>query len=196
MRKVWIIISLAVLVVLLITFNGSFLPNHSTGNIVEEAIQKSGRNVTKVVHTEEVKGGVVVFYKKSVGNGGESNASGYVKKTLWGWEWGWGGEHSDSASMGFSAQYFPYSKGAPFPLVFGEIKDQQIQQIKVLEKDRTNDKEAKIVGKGTDLMWFVFLDKSEGPNFTITGLSSEGTTLYSETINTNGSSVTSTKPVP
>lgn len=195
MRKVWIIISLAVLVLLLITFNGSFLPNQSTGNTVEEAIQKSGRNVIKVVHTEEVKDGVVVFYKKSVGNGGETNASGYVKKTLWGWEWAWGGEHSDSASMGFSAQYFPYSEGTPFPLVFGEIKDHQIKQIKVLEKDPANDNEAKIVGTSTDLMWFVFLDKSEGPIFTIIGLSNEGTTLYSETINIDDSSVTSTIPV-
>jgi hypothetical protein len=65
-RKVWLIISLTVVIVLLITFNGSLLPNHSTGNTVEEAIQKSGRNVTKVVHTEEVKGGVVVFYKKAL----------------------------------------------------------------------------------------------------------------------------------
>jgi hypothetical protein len=119
-----------------------------------------------------------------------------VKKTLWGWKWVWGGEHSDSASMGFSAQYFPYSKDAPFPLVFGEIKDQQINHIKVMEKDRTNDKEAKIVGSGTDLMWFAFLDKSEGPNFTITGLSSGGTTSYSESINIDSSSVTSTKAVP
>jgi hypothetical protein len=187
MRKVWAIISLAALVVLFISFNGSLLPNHSTGNTVEEAIQKSGRNVTRIIHAEEVKDGVVVFYKKSVGNAGESNASGYVKKTFWGWEWAWGGEHSDSASKGFSAQYFPYTEDAPFPLVFGEIKDQQIKQIKVLDKNRTNNKEAKIIGTGKDLMWFAFLDKSEGPNFTITGLSGEGTTLYSETINTDGS---------
>jgi hypothetical protein len=83
-RKVWLIISLSVVIVLLITFNGSLLPNHSIGNTVEEAIQKSGRNVVKVVHSEEVKGGVVVFYKKGIGNGGVTNASGYIKMGL-GW---------------------------------------------------------------------------------------------------------------
>ncbi|WP_434512150.1 hypothetical protein [Desulfitobacterium sp. AusDCA] len=187
MRKVWIIISLAFIVVLFINFNGLLLPSRSTGNTIEEAIQKSGRNVTRIIHTEEVKDGVVVFYKKSIGNAEESNASGYVKKTLWGWVWAWGGEHSDSASKGFSAQYFPYAEDAPFPLAFGEIKDQQIKQIEVMDNNRTNDKEAKIIGKGKDLMWFSFLDKSEGPNFTIIGLSEEGTTLYSETIHTEGS---------
>jgi hypothetical protein len=111
-------------------------------------------------------------------------------------KWAWGGEHSNSASNSFSAQYFPYSQGTPFPLVFGEIKDQQIKQIKVSEQTRTNDKEAKIVGTGTDLMWFAFLGKSDGPIYTVTGLSSEGKTLYSDTINTDASTVTSTKPVP
>jgi hypothetical protein len=84
MRKVWIIISLAVVFVLFTTFRGLLLPNNSTVNTVEEAIQKSGRNVVKVVHSEEVKGGVVVFYKKGIGNGGVTNASGYIKMGL-GW---------------------------------------------------------------------------------------------------------------
>lgn len=195
MRRGWIIIGLVILVVALISFNRSLLPNHSTGNTVEEAIQKSGRKVEKIVHTEAVKDGVVVFYIKSIGNGGQSNASGFVKKTLWGWEWAWGGEYTDAASKGFSVQNFPYTKGTPFPLLFGEIKDQRIKQIKILEKDGTKEKEGKIVGNGKDLMWFTLLDKAEGPNFTVIGLSSEGSTLYTETINTDESSVTSTKPL-
>ncbi|MDD2234655.1 MAG: hypothetical protein PHV03_07070 [Desulfitobacteriaceae bacterium] len=185
MKKVWIVISLAVIVALFIIFNTSIIPTHSTGNTIEEAIRKSGRNVTEIVHTEEVKDGVVVFYKKNIGSEGESNASGYIKKTIWGWEWSYGGEHSDSIGNGFSTQYFPYSKDTPFPLLFGEIKDQKIKQIIILKIDQENDSEAKIIGTNSDIMWFTFLDKSEGPRFTIIGLSGEGTTLYSETININ-----------
>jgi len=168
--------------------NGSLFPSRSTGKTIVEAIQKSGRNVSKVVDTEEVKGGVVVFYKKAIGNGGVTNASGYIKKTLWGWEWAWGGEHSDSTPMGFSAQYFPYVKTTPFPLVFGEIKDPNVKFIDVSENGTTNKVQAKIVGTGTDLMWYVFLDKSAGPDFTITGLSNSGSILYTQSLNTNSSS--------
>ena len=194
MRKVGVIVSLTVLFGIIIVLNSSIFISNPTGSSVVDAIQKSGRNVTKVVYTEEVKGGVVVFFKKSIGNGGESIASGYVKKTLWGWEWNYGGEHTDSASEGFSVQYFPSTKGTPFPLIFGEIKDQQIKHINVSETDSANVKEAKIVGKGTDLIWFAFLDKSEGPNFIITGISDEGKTLYSKNINTDSKSSTKTVP--
>lgn len=185
-RKVWFIISLTVLVVLFITLNSVFLSSQSTGSSVVEAVQKSGRNVTKVVYTEEVKDGAVVFYKKSIGNGEESIACGYVKKTLWGWEWVWGGEHSDPGLMGFSAQYFPYTKDTPFPLAFGEIKDQQIKHMDISKNDKIDVKEAKIVETGTDSLWYIFLDQSEGSNFTITGLSSEGIPLYSETLVESG----------
>lgn len=168
--------------------NGSLFPSRSTGKTIVEAIQKSGRNVSNLVDTENVKGGVVVFYKKAIGNGGVTNASGYIKKTLWGWEWTWGGEHSDSTPMGFSAQYFPYVKTTPFPLVFGEIKDPNVKSIDVSENGTTNKVQAKIVGTGTDLMWYVFLDKLAGPDFTITGLSNSGSILYTQSLNTNSSS--------
>ncbi|MDR3602642.1 MAG: hypothetical protein P4L49_19540 [Desulfosporosinus sp.] len=70
------------------------------------------------------------------------------------YHWSWGGEHTDATLEGFSVQYFPDTKGTPFSLLFGEIKDQHTKHIKVSEKDSTNVKEAKIVGTGTDLSWF------------------------------------------
>ncbi|WP_052304311.1 hypothetical protein [Desulfosporosinus orientis] len=195
MRKFGVIIGLIVILgFFIITLNSSIFTSNPTGNTVVDAIEKTGRNVTKVVYSEGVKGGVVVFFKKSTGNVGESVAAGYVKKTLWGWEWSWGGEHTDGASEGFSSQYFPYAKGTPFPLLFGEIKDPLIKYIKVSEKDSTNVREAKIVGKGTELLWFTFLNKTEGPDFTITGLSGEGTILYSQSINTDRKSSAQTVP--
>ncbi|MGC7872499.1 hypothetical protein ACPUYX_13340 [Desulfosporosinus sp. SYSU MS00001] len=195
MRKVGFFIGFIVLFGFIAALNSSIFTSNPTGNTIVDAIEKTRRNVTKIVYTEQVKGGVVVFYKKSIGKGGESVASGYVKKTLWGWQWSWGGEHSDGVSKGFSAQYFPYVKGTPFPLLFGEVKDKQIKYIKVAEKNGSNVKEAKIVGKDTDLFWFTFLNKSEGPNFTVTGSSGEGTTLYTQDINTDGNSSAQTVPV-
>ncbi len=149
MRKVGFIIGLIVLFGFIIALNSSIFTSSPTGNTIVDAIEKTGRNVTKVVYSEEVKGGVVVFFKKSDDNEGESIAAGYVKKTLWGWEWSWGGEHSGATLEGFSTQYFPYTKGTPFPLLFGEIKDQKIKHVKISKKDSTNVKEAEIVGEGT-----------------------------------------------
>jgi len=64
------------------------LPSKTTGKTIEQAIEKSGRQVVKVIHEEKVKGGKVVFLNKSI-NGGKAStmASAYIKKTLWGWEW-------------------------------------------------------------------------------------------------------------
>lgn len=121
-EKSWFFIGLIVLFGFIVALNSSIFADNPTGDTIVDAIEKTERNVTKIVYLEEVKGGVVVFYKKSIGKGGESVASGYVKKTLWGWQWSFGGEHSDGVSKGFSAQYFPYTKGTPFPLLFGEIK--------------------------------------------------------------------------
>jgi len=71
------------------------LPSNVTGKTIEQAIEKSGRRVEKVIYEEKIKGGEVVFYYQSNNAGTSSTmASGYVKKTLWGLEWVYGGGHT------------------------------------------------------------------------------------------------------
>ncbi|WP_407310376.1 hypothetical protein [Desulfosporosinus sp. SB140] len=162
----------------------ALLPSKENGKTIEEAIEKSGRQVVKIIHEEKVTGGEVVFFYKSINGGNNSTvASGYVKKTLWGWEWAYGGEHSHSEpGLPITAQYFPSTKDTPFPLAFGEISDSQIVRVNVQTDKRTIDKETRIVNNGTTRIWFVFLNPSDGPLTKVIGQSQSGQILASEDI--------------
>ena len=175
-----------IVVIVVLIFGGiliSLLPSKATGKTIEEAIEKSGRQVVKVIHEEKVMDGEVVFFYKSI-NGGKdfTVASGYIKKTLWGWKWAIGGEHthSEPGQPTITAQYFPATQNTPFPLAFGEISDPQIVQVSVKTVKRLIDKEVRIVKNGTSSIWFVFLNPSDGTKIEVTGLSQSGQTLASE----------------
>lgn len=160
------------------------LPSKVTGETLEQAIEKSGREVVKVIYKEKVKGGEVVFFYKSINGGKDATmAAGYIKKTFWGWEWVIGGEHSRASlepGQSLTAQYFPATKGTPFPLSFGEISDPQIVRVKIQTDKGSTDKETSIVKNGTTRIWFVFLYSSDGPLTKVIGQSQAGQILVSK----------------
>jgi len=160
------------------------LPTKATGKTIEQAIEKSGRQVEKIIHEEKVKGGEAVFFKKSI-NGGKdyTMAAGYIKKTLWGWEWVIGGEGSH-AGLGqpITAQYFPSTQNTPFPLAFGNVSDPQIVRVSVQTEKRTTDKETSIVENGTTRIWYTFLNPSDGPLTKVISQSQSGQILASKDI--------------
>jgi len=160
------------------------LPSKATGKTIEQSIEKSGRQVEKVIHEEKVKGGETVFFYKSI-NGGKdyTMAAGYIKKTLWGWEWVIGGEGSHAGpGQLITAQYFPSTQNTPFPLAFGDVSDPQIVRISVQTEKGTTDKETSIVENGTTRIWYVFLNPSDGPLTKVIGQSQSGQILASENI--------------
>lgn len=169
------------LLLVLIIFSLFVVAVHSANKAegtVEGAIKKTGRKITMVIHEEEVKGGVVVFYKDaSVIN------SGFVKKNIWGWHWVWGGGHS-----GYSHQYFPSADGTPFPMLFGEIRDSEVKIVRIIDPAKKTEKDSRIVSNDGTRLWFAFLDKSEGPRFKILWLSGQGKILNSEEIETDSDS--------
>lgn len=158
------------------------LPSKATGKTIEEAIEKSGRQIVKVIHQEKVTGGEVVFFNKSI-NGGKDYtiAAGYIKKTLWGWEWVIGGEGSHAGpEQPITEQYFPSLKDSPLPLAFGEISDSQIVRVSIQTDKGTPDRETSIVENGTTRIWFVFLNPSDGPLTKVVGLGQSGQILASK----------------
>ncbi|ODA41849.1 hypothetical protein [Desulfosporosinus sp. BG] len=144
---------------------------------VEGAIEKSGRRGSQVIYQEKVNDGVVVFTKRITGKSNTIDA-GYVKKGLLGWKWIWGGGFS-----GCSGQYFQAVSGTPFPMLVGTIDNDQASEIKVTDTERKFAKDAQIVGTGNDRIWFVFVNKSDGPIFEIDTLSGADKVLNSKSIN-------------
>ena len=153
-----------------------FHMNKGTETVIG-AIEQSGRHVSQMIHQEKVKDGVVVFFRRDIGNGYTLD-SGFIKKGLLGWKWVWGGGFS-----GYSGQYFPSVAKTPFPLVFGEVKSQGIEKVEIRDNEHKETKVAKVVGTDNNRIWFMFLDKSDGPNFDIVGLSNKGEVLDSKSIN-------------
>ncbi len=176
---------LMMVVILVLLLGGIFiflLQSKAAGKTIEEAIEKSSRQVVKIIHEEKVKGGEVVFFYKSI-NGGKdfTVASGYIKKTLWGWEWVYGGEHSHSEpGQPMTAQYFPTTQNTPFPLAFGEISDPQIVRVSVQTAKRIIEKEGRIVQNNNMRIWFVFLNSLDCTKIEVTGLSQSGQTIASK----------------
>ena len=186
MKRAYQIMAVVIVVLILGGILIYLLPSKATGKTIEQAIEKSGRQVVKVIHEEKVKGGEVVFFYKSINAGKNSTmASGYIKNTLWGWEWVCGGEHSRASvepGQSLTAQYFPATKGTPFPLAFGEISDPQIVRIRIQTEKGTTDKETSIVENGTTRIWLVFPNPSDGPLTKVIGQSQSGQILASENI--------------
>ncbi|SDH43844.1 hypothetical protein [Desulfosporosinus hippei] len=167
----------AIVVFLGLVGGGYYFSVNKGAETVEQAIEQSGRHVSEMIHQERIKGGIVVFYKHNVGDGYTVN-SGYVKEGLFGWKWVSGGGFS-----GYSGQYFQSISGTPFPMIFGEIKSQGIDQVRLNDKEHKVTKVAKVVGTNINRVWFMFLNKTDGPEFDIVSLSSTGEVLESKSIN-------------
>lgn len=186
MKRAYQIMAVVILVIILGVILIYLSPSKATGKTIEQAIEKSGRQVITVIHEEKIKGGEVVFFYKSINGGKDSTvASGYIKKTFWGWEWVIGGEHSRAGvepGQSLTAQYFPATKGTPFPLSFGEISDPKIVRVRVQTDKGTTDRETSIVENGMTRIWFVFLNPSDGPLTKVIGQSQSGQILVSKDI--------------
>lgn len=161
MKRIYIV-SMIVILILGGIFVSLF-PSKTTGKTIEEAIEKSGRHIVKIVYREKVNDGEVVFFHRGI-NGAKDYTidSGYVKKNLWGWEWIYGGGHSEPGQS-ITGQYFPTTKETPFPLAFGQITNSGIVRVSVQTENGPTNRETRIVENGTTRIWFVFLNPSDGP---------------------------------
>lgn len=166
-----------------------------TGNTVQEAIIKSGRTPMKIISEDKVNGGVVViFTKNSLDLRKAELACGFVKKTIWGWKWVIGGEHGSIENIcykqGFSYQYFPKSKGTPFPLYFGAITNPDITQVKLIESGNKVEAKANIVSKSNVRVWYIYTNEVEGSNLDIVAFSADdkelGKFTYGKGVLSNG----------
>lgn len=158
---------------------------------IEEAIEKSGRHIEKIIYVEGLDDGAIVFFHKAINQGKDHTiAAGFLKKAFQGWKWIYGGEHSDPGQM-ITAQYFPYTGDAnietPFPLAFGEITNPEIVRIKLQTKNWEGQKEARVVGNEGTRIWYVFLSHSEGYVTKVIGYSESGEIINSRDLGVNQS---------
>jgi len=186
MRK-RIFISLVILGVVIsigLIFTNFIYKPFDYSNTIQEAVEKSGRTILKVIYEDKLKDGEVIYFiKNSLDYDKAQLGIGYVRKSLWGWKWIYGGEHGSIKAYcdknGFSAVFLPAVEGTPFPLYHGAIIDPSIDKIKVTELNGNSSNEAKIVGSSELRIWYTYIGNLKGSKFNIKAYSKDGKELTS-----------------
>ncbi len=171
MKKKVILITFILIVVslfLLIKFN-------SGAKTIEEAINVLGSKQVSIIHEEKNDKGSIVFSYTSDGN---TLYTAIVSKGISGYKTVYSGVQGDikftSEKLGLSYNYFPSIKKTEIPIYFGLIGNPDISKVKIIEKKRNIEDEAKIINANGTRIWLVYMDKFEGSDFDIIGLSEEG----------------------
>jgi len=133
-----------------------------------------------LVHQEEVENGVVIFYVPNIKGDIPPKASfeaRFIQKNLFGWEetFDRGGTTGTLENQLYSMYLNKYSKKSPFPMLFGEFTNPEIEKI-VFENEKDKKViEAKIVETNGKHFWFAFIEEpKEKIKFKIKGYSAHG----------------------
>lgn len=165
------------------------------GRTPEEAVEKFRRSqMGRVIHKESVDGGMLLFYKKENKPETSSLQLEYVRKTWFGWKWGTGGGYGISfgavqdASQQMAASFMamPYLKGSltvPFPILFGELLDDSVQQVTVAVENGDVEQQATVIREGLETpIWFAALPRTAAVPYRIELYDREGTMTGSKTV--------------
>ncbi|MPN32520.1 hypothetical protein SDC9_179999 [bioreactor metagenome] len=104
-----------------------------------------------------------------------------VRKDIGGYKTAYSGVQGDinlvSSKFGISHIYFPNVEKTALPIYFGVIGNPDISEVKVIEKKRNIEDKAKIIDASGTRIWLVYMDKFQGSDFDIIGLSVDGKEL-------------------
>jgi hypothetical protein len=176
MKKKIILIAFVLIVVVgslffIVEFNGC-------AKTIEGAINTSGSKQINIIYEEKNDQGSIVFSSTSGGNG---LYTAVVKKGIGGYKTVYSGVQGDiklvSEKVGLSHNYFPAIEKTALPIYFGLIGNPNISKVKIIEKRRNIEDEAKIINANGTRIWLVYMNKFEGSDFDIIGLSAEGKEL-------------------
>jgi hypothetical protein len=175
MSKKWNRIILIILVVVSLVI----VKANRSPKTLEEVIDPSGSHPISMIHEEKNNTGSIVFYTRP---GEDSLHTHFFRKGMTGWKYIYGGVQGSvkiaTDKFGLTYNYFPNIEDTPFPIYFGIIGNSDIKRIKIIEKKRGIEKEAKIIDGDNDTrIWLIYMKEFEGSEFEIVGLSSAGEEL-------------------
>jgi hypothetical protein len=136
--------------------------------------------IRTLIHQEEVPNGIVIFYVPNVKGDGTAEASfeaRFIKKTITGWKATLDrGGTSGTLDQDIYSQYLAkLDSQSPFPMIFGEISNPNIEKIMVEYQDGQKVNDVKTIKEKGEHIWFAFVDKpKEETTYIIKGFSSSG----------------------
>lgn len=145
---------------------------------LEEALSPAGSKPFKIIHEEKNKQGSIVFYSHL---GQDDLSTAVVKKRFGRYKVLYSGVQGDitlfADTFGVAYNYFPSIQGTALPIYFGVIGNTDISKVKILEKKRNIEKEAKIIDAEGIRLWLIYMNQFQGSEFEILGLSADGKTV-------------------
>lgn len=145
---------------------------------IEEAIKTSGSKPLSIIHEEKNNKGSIVFCNVT---GEDSLYTAIVRKGIGGYKTVYSGVEGDinfvASRFGISHSYFPNIEKTALPIYFGVIGNSDISEVKIIEKKRNIEDKAKIINANGTRIWLIYMNKFEGSDFDIIGLSADGKEL-------------------
>jgi hypothetical protein len=136
--------------------------------------------IRTLIHQEEVPNGIVIFYVPNIKGDGTAEASfeaKFIKKTITGWKATLDrGGTSGTLDQDIYSQYLTkFDSKSPFPMLFGEITNPNIEKIMVEYQDGQKVNHVKTIKEKGEQIWFVFVDEpKEETTYIIKGFTSSG----------------------
>ncbi|MDF9408386.1 MAG: hypothetical protein A4E52_00460 [Pelotomaculum sp. PtaB.Bin013] len=196
MKRVFIAITILLTIIYLAGCSTEKTAGQSTvkGKTIEEALNKSNRNISSILHKEELPNGALVFYVPGFTDNEAKSKLGleYLKRTPNGWEMSYqGGMYSTNVEQAIYFEFFPDDKdeGTPLPLIYGEIKDRNITQVLVNDLKYQTQQQAKIInvdrepGLQSDIRVWYAASEIQGSKFEIIGKGDAGEILFLQKVN-------------
>jgi peptide methionine sulfoxide reductase MsrB len=170
---------LKLLIITLILFLILILFLRSNNDKELNAILQDER-IRTIIHQEEVPNGIVIFYVPNIKGDGTAEASfeaRFIKKTITGWKATLDrGGTSGTLDQDIYSQYLTkFDSKSPFPMLFGEITNPNIEKIMVQYQDGQKVNHVKTIKEKGEHIWFVFVDEpKEETTYIIKGFTSSG----------------------
>lgn len=170
-------VTLTILVLMMISMLLAIKFSDGTKTI-EEAIKTSGSKPLSIIHEEKNNKGSIVFCNVT---GEDSLYTAIVRKGIGGYKTVYSGVEGDiklvASKFGMSYRYFPNIEKTALPIYFGVIGNPDISEVKIIEKKRNIEDKAKIINANGTRIWLIYMNKFEGSDFDIIGLSADGKEL-------------------
>lgn len=144
----------------------------------KEAIKQRNSKSISIIHEEKTNRGCIVFYETL---GEDSLSTAFVRKSLGRHKVVYDGVQGDislaAKKFGITNTYFPAIEKTSLPIYFGVIGNSEVNQVKVMEEGRNIERQAKIIEAKGKRIWLVYMNRFQGSNFDILGLSADGKEL-------------------
>ncbi|RJG26757.1 hypothetical protein [Paenibacillus thiaminolyticus] len=161
--------------IVLLLFYSFFLVMYNSGSkTIQEALSTSHPERIDIIHEENTKHGIIVFYHQLSNN---DFSVAVVKKRFGNFKVIYSGAQGDIDltlnRFGFTHMFFPSIGKESSPMYFGLIRNPEIAQIKIIEKKRNIEGQAKIIAGRGARVWLMDMKGFEGTDFQIIALSKD-----------------------